>query len=278
MAQTTNSEVRCTVRSVGGADTGRAIVYLPGMICPGYESSTELHGLWKQYGEVLVVEYGPLGKNSSWTTFDPSAVIDAVARQIDGLWVSDYNRFTLIGGSMGGRLAYDVTRSRPELTFEYVSVCSPLRGARDIRYPLRGVAPARIVIPHALAATMNRYEAMRRLEVAPKRANVEVQVDWDRLMDYVHLSFSHRLSFYRDQAVYTLAKRDDRRLRNMRKVVVVGGNDRDDLVAQAALPAAYRALSADMSIWSDVGHVNFREQPHQWLRIFERVFEALENE
>lgn len=267
--------VYCSVSSIGGASSGRLIVYLPGMLCPARESIEPLADLWKQHGEVICVDYGTRGQNSSWEIFNPDAIIDTLGRYIDVMVLNGFTDFLIVGASLGGSLAYDLIKSRPSQTFDFVPVCTPFHGASDLHYPLRALAPVRRVLTHRTAARLNQFELMAHLMYPPKDENLEPGVKRGPVDRYASHCGAHRISFYRDQTIYLLSPREITHLPNLRMTVVVGGYKRDDIVTQAAATRAYRELGADVLIQADVGHVAFWEQPTAWNKLFASVFATL---
>lgn len=263
------------ISTIGGTDTGRLILYVPGAICPACESIEPLAALLKQYGEVACVEYGARGRDALWEEFNPAEVVHVATDYIDVMQTSGFDKFLLVGASLGGPLAYDIAKSRPEVQFDFVSVCSPFYGARDIHFPLRAVAPARHVLTHRVVAQFNRCEVMERIMFPPKDENLEPGVERGPLDRYASHCASYRVSFWRDQVAYILSPREITPLDNVRKSVVVGGYDRDDLVTEAAASRAYKGLGADLLLRANVGHVAFWEQPQLWNEVFQHVFDAL---
>lgn len=78
-------------------DSKTAVVYLTGTQSDGEVASRNLRPLWKQYGDVVVVQY-------SKELFKAGAVVRTVYMY---LTENGYDRVILIGASFGGRLSVD---------------------------------------------------------------------------------------------------------------------------------------------------------------------------
>lgn len=81
------------------APTSRLIVYVPGILADGVQSSDSIRDGWLAKADVVTISY-------DGQRFRPNRVVEAVAGRISCA-SRKYDRITVIGSSMGGLIAYD---------------------------------------------------------------------------------------------------------------------------------------------------------------------------
>jgi dienelactone hydrolase len=245
------------------------LVYLPGILADGKQSSLLMVDTWKQYGDVLLVSYD--GKR-----FKP----DNITRDIDR-WVAirgdRYREVVFIGSSLGGLLAYDTAPKLEEdgLRVKYALVAAPT-GYGDLKGAGR-LSPFMYLWwggPISNATTGKLF--LKGLFQEPKDDNIEPEVDRDELKQRVEEAKASPFSVYGDQIRYVLGhgKPASSTLTGVEGVYIRCG--RDELVADKAYDSWKSAFGGSLPlIESDTTHVGYNEMPTTFAGDFERALESL---
>lgn len=129
-----------TVQQLSNNESDTLIVYEPGLLADGEWSARQLTDTWRDFGDVWLV-------NPTGDRFEYEQQAQEVAADLEA---DTHKRVVFIGSSLGAHSALDVMSllSKDKLartTFSLLAVCSPGKGANDIKQPLKFVSNAAVV-------------------------------------------------------------------------------------------------------------------------------------
>lgn len=274
--------VRVEFEESTGPETRTLIVYLPGILASARGSAGDLLDDWREYGDVLLVEYGD-------DRFVADKVVEATVAAITSrLQEKTYTQIVFLGSSMGGMLVYDVTMrlgvaldliddpfSLPQI--DLVVLDAPT-SARDFVSPndkLAGVF--QVLYPGPI---MNQLNLVAEMFVPPKEDNVEPGVDREELVRRVSEGSSFRFSFYADEVRYLmnhgpLSPGLDGLVHSVTYVQCV----RDNVtIRPEASDAWFWAFMDTRVVQVDSTHVGFAERPHTWEIAFRDILGSVVHE
>ena len=247
------------------------LVYLPGILADGKQSSLLMVDTWKQYGDVLLVSYD--GKR-----FKP----DNITRDIDR-WVAkngaDYREVVFIGSSLGGLLAYDAAPKLEDdgLLVRYVFVAAPT-GYGDLKGAGKASPAMYLWWGGPISNATTGKWLLKGLFQEPKDDNIEPEVHRDELKQRVEEAKNSPFSVYGDQIRYVLGHGKPARDTLVGVKAVYIRCDRDELVADDAYDSWSSAFGDSRNlplIESDTTHVGYNEMPTTFRKDFVRAFESL---
>lgn len=250
-------------------NTRKLLVYLPGILADGVQSSLLMVDGWRQYGDVLLVSY-------DGTRYESPKAARAVERRIRQL-VSDYGYDTVvyIGSSMGGPLAYDIEMLPGNVAerTKFVLLAAPT-GRRYFASPAdkASLVPAAWFAGPISNLTTGKL-VLNGIFQEPKEDNIEDGVDRDELKQRVKEAKASPFSVYADQIRYMIGHDEliPGSLAGIDGVYIRCG--RDDIVAPEAYEPWKAAFGGELPlIESDTTHVGYNEMPEAFNEDFERAF------
>lgn len=254
----------------GTSKSSTLIVYLPGILASAKNSSVDLIGIWRHYGDVYLVEYGD-------NRFSGSVIVRLVSNQIIRRQraAQPYRRIVFIGSSMGGLLAYDVIRSlRKSLMvtpIELIALDAPT-GAADFQPPNNLVAPILRLLP--FGPIWNKLNLVSKMFVPPKEVNIEPGVNRAELARRVGEGKNYRLSFWRDELCYIMghgALRPGSLVGQVYRLTYVRSIRDNDTVRATAYNAWAATTPIATRVEVDSTHVGFAERPKTWQQAFRKL-------
>ncbi|MES2876458.1 MAG: hypothetical protein V4678_03220 [Patescibacteria group bacterium] len=266
------SDTRFDFRKSDTSNSNTLLVYLPGILADGVQSSLLMVPTWQQYGDVLLVSYD--GKR-----FKPQSISQDVAE-----WIKNrkrYDKVVFIGSSLGGLLAYD-TEARltiggvHDIDVDFLLLAAPTEWG-DLKGPGK-VSPLMYLWwagPISNATTGKLF--LKALFQKPKDDNIEDGVDRKELEQRVREAQSTPFSVYADQIRYVLGhgRPPEGSLIGIDAVFV--SFERDEIVAEQAHRSWKPAFGGTLPlIKSDMTHVGYNEMPKASIRSFELAFAELD--
>lgn len=267
------SEVSVNVESVKA--NGVWTVFLPGVLASAKSNSADgLSDVWKDYGGVMMVEYGK-------KKFDPKRIVYETYSSIINAYIlgQPFKTVNIVGCSMGGKLSCEVLsrilHNHPKFytkvaKFNLILIDAPIDGD-DLINPM-SVTLTKI----PFGPIWDKLGLLRFMLGMPKRENMEEGVDLKHMKKRVDEARSYRMSFFRDEVDYIvnhpLSSEIDKLRSALNKVVYIKSlRDNDNVRSEAIIK--WRRLFPDMTVEEiDSPHAGFGEMPIAWAAQFREIY------
>lgn len=245
----------------------RLLVYLPGILADGVQSSLTIVDTWKQYGDVLLVSY-------DGTRFKRVDAIADVTRWINNN-TENYDEIVFIGSSMGGLLSYDI---EPNLQptdddIKFVIIASP-PGRSYFKSPNDKTSAGMWAWWAGPISNWTTGKAfLKVLFQKPKDENVEPEVNRNELDKRVKEAQASPFSVYSDQIRYMIGHEPmiEGALQDRQGVYI--RCSRDDIVASNAYEPWNMVFGGELAlVESDTTHAGYNEMPEAFKADFEKAF------
>lgn len=253
------------------SDESHLIVYLPGILADGHQSSRPMVATWLQYGDVLSVSY-------TGQRFDA----DEVVEQIVGYITTDtHASYTLIGSSMGGLLAVDVIdglraadESDKVRSTDLIIVDAP-SGSRDMLGGGNVVAPVLRLLPAGRLANWLLTPLMQAMLAPPKHEDMQPGLDSQVVVEQaVAMMRQFPYSVWRDQLAYMASHRPPQAadFASISQVDYLQCDLRNVTVSQPQAAQTWQAAASWMTVWQvDSPHTAYSELPDLWNQVFHQI-------
>jgi len=259
-----------------GEKTGRLIIYLPGILAHGDDSSRSLIDTWLRHGDVLTVSY--VGER-----FDAAGVAKTVVRRLQN--DLEHNQFVFVGSSMGGLLAVDIVdqmRLNPNrevlVSSSFVLIDSP-SGSKDMLSGGNIGAPVMRLLPFGRMFNKLGAPLMRAMLVPPKDENIEAHLDHDGIKSQaIEDMGKYPLSVWRDQLAYMAAHPALRpsSFAGLNRLVYLRCDRNNETVQQPQAANRWARVSRELRIIGvDSTHCGYLERPMTWNQHFEQVLQDM---
>lgn len=265
------NRTRCPKKPEPGPGNRRLIMYYPGILADGIQSSLSVMPTWQRYGDVLAISYLGWWFNGKQTA---SNVVDWIEEHRN-----DYDEVVFIGSSMGGLLVYDTVTNEKftelGLTAKLVLIDAPTRRA-DLQSPLDKVSLLAFIAGGPFSNLFSRayFEATF---VAPEEENIEDGVDRDELAERVKEAKSFPLSINNCWVRYIVSHgRPDKELVDGFSGVYVRSLRDHGTTRPEAFESWSEPVDGMMPKFEvDSTHVGYNERPDTWQKAFPEIFRII---
>lgn len=245
------------------------LVYVPGILANGTQSSLLVIDNWRRYGDVLIV-------SCDGGRFKPDeSVADIKAWLLKH--ADNYDTVVFIGVSKGGLVSYDTAL---ELGDQFQDVRFVIEASPSDTEYFKSPADKASIVPRLwFAGPVSNLTTgklfLKLLFQKPKAKNVEAGVNTDELKQRVKEAQASKISVYTDE------------IRYMNNHGLVSGslsghkgvyilNKRDDIVSPEAYEPWNSAFGGSLLLLeSDTTHAGFNEMPEAFNQDFDAAFEMI---
>lgn len=245
-------------------------VHLPGILAS--RTSSGVVSVWRQYGDVVLVEY-------EGDRFNGTVTARMVANALsEGLDLRRYEAVVFIGSSMGGLVAYDTYNYLPKdlADFRFIVVDAPT-GRADLQPPLDVISLGSYAWWAGPISNPLSSLYFKATFVTPREENIEAGVDRAKLAKSVAEQMSHPVSWSMDQNRYIVGHPTvvEGSLQDVRFVYVRSTRDHDTTRAEAfdVWNAATNGEALRLEV--DSTHVGYAERPEAWAEGFHRAIQLV---
>lgn len=264
------------LRTQQGAETGTLIIYLPGILAGGEDSSQSLIETWLDHGDVLTVSY-------TGGRFDAEDVVNTVVWSLKTAPKS-YLQFVFVGSSMGGLLALDVIdrlrrdRSSVVAYSNLILIDSP-SGSRDMMAGGNIAAPLMRLMPLPWLFNGIGGWLMSKMFMPPKDENIEGPKEGFAKIKSRALEMMGKFPFavWRDQLAYMAAHSSPKAadFQGLRRIVYMRCDRNNETVRSQAAETWKRAAPELQVVGVDSTHCGFIERPSVWNRHFKELLGSM---